>query len=39
MKRVLISLAFFLATFAPPAAHADMPANWSKPIRPSRTSS
>lgn len=36
MKRVLISLAFALAAIAAPAAHADMPASWSKPIRPYR---
>ena len=37
MKPVLISLAFALAAaVAAPAARADMPANWSKPIRPYR---
>lgn len=36
MKRALIALAFALAAVAAPAAHADMPANWSKPIRPYR---
>lgn len=36
MKRALIALAFALAAVVAPAAHADMPANWSKPIRPYR---
>jgi len=36
MKRTLIALAFALAAVAAPAARADMPANWSKPIRPYR---
>lgn len=36
MKRALIALAFALAAVAAPAARADMPANWSKPIRPYR---
>ena len=36
MKRVLIALALALAAVSAPAAHADMPANWSKPIRPYR---
>lgn len=36
MKRALIALAIVLIAVAAPAARADMPANWSKPIRPYR---